>query len=116
VRELENVISRAVLRASAGRGAAADARRPLTIDTQYLDVSPARAVATDGELSAPRSGAPPAPLRALVEDFERGVILAAVERHAGNWAAAARDLGLHRSNLHQLARRLGLRSNGIARR
>jgi anaerobic nitric oxide reductase transcription regulator len=32
-----------------------------------------------------------------------------VRRHAGNWAAAARELGLHRSNLHHLAQRLGLR-------
>jgi hypothetical protein len=28
---------------------------------------------------------------------------------SGNWAAAARSLGLHRSNLHHLAARLGLR-------
>jgi transcriptional regulator with GAF, ATPase, and Fis domain len=33
-----------------------------------------------------------------------------VERHDGNWAAAAREPGLHRSNLHQLAVRLGLRA------
>jgi anaerobic nitric oxide reductase transcription regulator len=29
--------------------------------------------------------------------------------YKGNWAAAARDLGMHRSNLHNLADRLGLR-------
>jgi anaerobic nitric oxide reductase transcription regulator len=38
------------------------------------------------------------------------VILGAVQRNGGNWAAAARDLGLHRSNLHHRARRLGLKS------
>jgi len=27
----------------------------------------------------------------------------------GNWAAAARDLGLHRSNLHRRAQRIGLK-------
>jgi anaerobic nitric oxide reductase transcription regulator len=44
-----------------------------------------------------------------VDAFRRRAILEAVERHHGNWAAAARELGLHRSNLHQLAARLGLR-------
>jgi transcriptional regulator with GAF, ATPase, and Fis domain len=44
-----------------------------------------------------------------VADFEREVILRAVERHGGNWAAAARELGMHRSNLHHLARRLGIK-------
>jgi anaerobic nitric oxide reductase transcription regulator len=44
-----------------------------------------------------------------VDAFRRRAILKAVERHHGNWAAAARELGLHRSNLHQLAARLGLR-------
>jgi len=44
-----------------------------------------------------------------VDAFRRRTILEAVERHQGNWAAAARELGLHRSNLHQLATRLGLR-------
>jgi anaerobic nitric oxide reductase transcription regulator len=45
-----------------------------------------------------------------VDAFRRRTILDAVERHTGNWAAAARELGLHRSNLHQLATRLGLRA------
>jgi anaerobic nitric oxide reductase transcription regulator len=31
-----------------------------------------------------------------------------VARAGGNWSAAARALGMHRSNLHHLARRLGL--------
>jgi anaerobic nitric oxide reductase transcription regulator len=44
-----------------------------------------------------------------VAAFRRREILAAVERHRGNWAAAARELKPHRSNLHHLARRLGLR-------
>ncbi len=48
-------------------------------------------------------------LRERTEAFQRRVIQAAVARNAGNWAAAARDLGLHRSNLHHLAGRLGLR-------
>ena len=41
--------------------------------------------------------------------IERRVIADAIARHDGNWAAAARALGMHRSNLHHLATRLGLR-------
>jgi anaerobic nitric oxide reductase transcription regulator len=46
----------------------------------------------------------------LVVRYEREVIQAAVNRNRGNWAAAARDLGMHRSNLHRRALRLGLKS------
>lgn len=99
VRELEHVLGQAILRASA-RSAA---RAPVIVD------------ATDC-----RSGAPislddatfPAafrPLREAVEEFKRDQIRRAVSAHDGNWAAAARALGMHRSNLHHLAERLGLR-------
>jgi anaerobic nitric oxide reductase transcription regulator len=43
------------------------------------------------------------------KDFQRRCIEHAVEETGGNWAAAARKLGMHRSNLHHLARKLGLR-------
>jgi anaerobic nitric oxide reductase transcription regulator len=44
-----------------------------------------------------------------VDAYKREAILSALDDNDGNWAAAARDLGMHRSNLHHLARRLGLR-------
>ncbi|WP_437931402.1 helix-turn-helix domain-containing protein [Sorangium sp. So ce291] len=50
-----------------------------------------------------------APLSEQVDAFQRGLIREAVARHEGNRAAAARSLGMHRSNLHHLAKRLGLR-------
>ncbi len=115
VRELENVVSRAVLRASAG----ADPGAPVEIDPVHLGL-PADA----GLVRAAPPGAPvlagtlpivPLPLRDRVRVFERQQIELAVERHGGNWAAAARELGLHRSNLHHLARRLGLRRAGAQR-
>jgi anaerobic nitric oxide reductase transcription regulator len=34
-----------------------------------------------------------------------------VHAHHGNWAAAARALGMHRSNLHHRAAKLGLRQS-----
>jgi anaerobic nitric oxide reductase transcription regulator len=109
VRELENVISRGVLRAAAGsRG-----RETLVVGLEHLDLGPSATV-----LAPPRppahlgSAGAPAPLHERVEAFRRSEIQAAVERHGGNWAAAARELGMHRSNLHHLARRLGLKTGG----
>ena len=47
-------------------------------------------------------------LRSSTDAHQRQRIAAALARHHGNWAAAARELGLHRANLVRLARRLGL--------
>ena len=49
-------------------------------------------------------------LKESVENYKRRLILAALDKHNGNLSAAARDLGMHRSNLHNLAKRLGLKS------
>jgi anaerobic nitric oxide reductase transcription regulator len=103
VRELENAVSRAVLRASAGR----DLHGLVTVyveafqEAAVVNAPPARPVDLSG-VAANR------PLNERVARFEREAILDAVRRNNGNWAAAARDLGLQRSNLHHRARRLGL--------
>lgn len=47
--------------------------------------------------------------REEVKAFQRSMIQKAVQRHNGNWVAAARYLGMNRSNLHNLAIRLGMR-------
>jgi anaerobic nitric oxide reductase transcription regulator len=112
VRELENVISRAALRASS--------RSPkgtlVLITAQdvgadylatYQDSQSAaepKAVATTKALEAVRD----MPLRDAVDLFQRELIQDALKRNDGTWASAARDLGMHRSNLHHLAKRLGL--------
>ena len=49
-------------------------------------------------------------LSSAVAAFKRKMILSAVRRNNGNWAAAGRDLGVHRSNLSKLADRLGIKS------
>jgi anaerobic nitric oxide reductase transcription regulator len=110
VRELENVVARAVLRAAAARGAAAGAPDIVIITASHLDVAspaPAAAAAPATVESIPQDDA--RPFREQVAEFERRLIATAIERHGGNWAAAARSLGMHRSNLHHLATRLGLR-------
>jgi anaerobic nitric oxide reductase transcription regulator len=107
VRELENVIARAVLRASAehpDEGLVVVAPQHLGIDLS-LPAGPDEHKARAGFNTAPSK-----PLRAALEDFQRDLILSAVEQNGGNWAAAARQLGVNRSNLHKLAKRLSVKS------
>jgi len=109
VRELENVISRGVLRAARQKPERAG---PLLIGVEHLDLEstespPALAEPAPVRLAGAHATPPPS-LADRMEAFRRREILAAVERHRGNWAAAARELGLHRSNFHHLAKRLGI--------
>ncbi len=110
VRELEHVISRAALKALS-RGA--DATAIVTLEAGLLDLD---------ALDAPATAAPPAPpgapvpspattttLRDAVDACQRQAIDAALARHSGNWAQAARALEVDASNLHKLARRLGMK-------
>jgi anaerobic nitric oxide reductase transcription regulator len=109
IRELENVVARGVLRASFGRGP----RGTVVIDTGDLDVRTGRGA--DGRLvhdaSHDRDAAAPVrrSLQGLMDAYERDIVVGAVARNNGNWAGAARDLGLHRSNLHRRAQRIGLK-------
>lgn len=103
VRELDHVLGRAVLRASAS----ADRRAPLMIDVCHLQLaSPSRPPPASSPVPAPTDGLT---LREAVEEMKRTYVRRAVDAHDGNWAAAARSLGMERSNLHHMARRLGLR-------
>ena len=49
------------------------------------------------------------PLRDAVDACQRQTINAALAAHQGNWAQAARALDVDASNLHKLARRLGVK-------
>jgi anaerobic nitric oxide reductase transcription regulator len=101
VRELEHTILRAALRASNGRR-----RETVILDAAALELTkPTRMmVAPETVVDAD------VPLEVAVEDLKRRRIAAAIERCNGNWASAARQLGLDRGNLHRLAKRLGMRS------
>ncbi|MDQ8032228.1 nitric oxide reductase transcription regulator [Bordetella genomosp. 1] len=115
VRELEHEISRAALKV-VSRGAGRNEIVTLPADLFDLDG------AFDGESAAARADgggrpapgvAPPAispatPLREAVDAFQRDWIRQALQARDGNWSQAARQLGLDPSNLHKLARRLGL--------
>ncbi len=114
IRELEHVVSRAALKALS-RGASRN--DIVTLEPALLDLDALQAPAT---LPAPQQGpapmdaAPPAAsapttLREAVDACQRQSIQAALARHGGSWAGAARQLDLDASNLHKLARRLGLK-------
>ncbi len=48
-------------------------------------------------------------LKEVTEEFQRRLIEQTIKEENGNWSKAAKRLGLHRSNLHHLSQRLGLR-------
>lgn len=103
VRELEHTIGRAALKALArsGRG------RALVIEAGDLDLSARPMVPSADTTTMPRE-ANPLPLRAALDLYERHRIEQALSRSGGNWAAAARELGMDRANLRRSAARLGI--------
>jgi len=92
VRELKNVVERALILSDADPLSAADLRAAL----------PTAAVG--------RSSAPPAEgtLRDLADAYEREVIRERLRRFSGHVTNAARSLGLERSHLYKKCRQLGL--------
>jgi len=114
VRELEHVISRAALK-TVSRGA--DRRAIVTLESDVLDLDalalPSAGAPVEGVTAAPALQLPMASgarLHEIVDASQRAAIRQALERHGHNWAAAARQLGVDASNLHKLARRLGLKT------
>ncbi len=109
-RELENVLFRLILRTAAG----APRSSPVVIDeagvAATLGGSAPPGSDAEGDCEAPpgRSGEP-ASLSDQVDAFKRERIQQALDTSGGRWALAARKLGMHRSNLHHLAKRLGMR-------
>ncbi len=104
VRELENLISRAILKASAG----VHKDDPVFVRPEHLGDDLVRNIET--ELTLNQKPVPSLQyeisLREATREFQKTLIENALEKNRGNWAAAARDLGMHRSNLHNLAKRL----------
>ncbi|MGM0577665.1 MAG: nitric oxide reductase transcriptional regulator NorR [Myxococcota bacterium] len=111
VRELEHVVTRAALRASrSGDG------RSVIIGSDHLDLRPMPGVpgasGSAGSAQAPSAAAPDLPdagLSERVDAFRRAEIRRAVEQSGENWSEAARLLDMDKSNLHRLAKRLGLK-------
>ncbi|MFT0531502.1 nitric oxide reductase transcriptional regulator NorR [Castellaniella hirudinis] len=120
VRELEHVISRAALK-MLSRGASRDQVLTIEADLLDLDILPPAAPADRPVTAAPPEtaaddAATPAladipPLRTAVDACQRQAIAQALAAAQGNWAQAAKALGLDASNLHKLAKRLGMKKN-----
>jgi anaerobic nitric oxide reductase transcription regulator len=115
VRELEHAIGRGAIRARVARppDGGVLTLTPADLGLADLGQEEGSAVAAVMPAQRPRLPEPPdlpeLPLRDAVEELERRMIREHLARHDGNWAQAARSLGLDRSNLFRLARRLGLR-------
>ena len=105
VRELEHTIGRSALKALSRLGGKT---RAITLTAGDLDLP----VGFDG----PSTAIDPAdivntgvPLRAELERYERALIEHSLGRNEGNWAGAARELGIDRANLRRSAIRLGIK-------
>jgi len=91
VRELENAIERAVVLGSTEKilpedlpEVVAEAERPVAAGDTHFNHA--------------------------VKEAKKQIVLKAIEQAAGNYAEAAKVLGLHPSNLHRLIRNLGMRA------
>ncbi len=106
VRELEHVLSRAALKAINEQGRDT---RSILISQKHLGLSPEELF----EESSPNEIVPEAykeqiSLKNATERFQKELIIDRLEKNHGNIAAAARELGINRSNLYRLLKRLGL--------
>lgn len=111
VRELEHLINRAALRALSEQGRAA---RWVAIDPIHLNLGEVASglmhrEAANAEAPRPTEVLDGEGLRAATDAFQRRWIEAALAKHDGAMAAAAREAGMDRSNFHRLALRLGVR-------
>lgn len=110
VRELENVVSRAVLRAASRAGSDAPVIVELVdlgsdLSPSALGSTPPTAQSRAAEAATTYEG----PLRRAVDRFQRELIQRTVAQCGGNWSKAAVLLQLNRANLYHLAVRLGLK-------
>jgi DNA-binding NtrC family response regulator/tetratricopeptide (TPR) repeat protein len=99
VRQLKNEIQRAVAMSAPGGTIEASHLSPEIGSTQMSGATPSA-----------RSAAVPANLATAIEQVERDLIQAALDRSTGNISEAARALGLTRRGLYLKLRRLGLDS------
>jgi anaerobic nitric oxide reductase transcription regulator len=119
VRELEHVISRAAIKALSRGAARTDI---ITLEPDLLDLASdpndsAAAVAEAGVTpysgsatgAATDAGPAPASLQLVTHQAQRRAVEQALAHSKHNWAAAARLLEIDASNLHKLARRLGMK-------
>ena len=115
VRELEHVISRAALRA-VSRGA--DRNDILTLEPELLLLenvdrasvhAPGKLEFGGSDQEQKSSSHETLSMRQATELFQRQLIQRELARFQGNWAKVSRSLRIDTSNLHKLAKRLGVK-------
>ena len=108
VRELEHAISRAALK-MVSRGA--QRSEIVSIPASALDIGHHQPGGGPADVLAGDEAGEPGirPLRLVTDAAQRAHLRRALQASSGNWAQAARLLELDPSNLHKLARRLGLK-------
>jgi anaerobic nitric oxide reductase transcription regulator len=110
VRELEHVISRAALKALS-KGASR--QEIISLDTRLLDIDASELAMPDRLHPEPSTELPVMEpgmsLKTMTEHVQRQWIQQSLTQHDNNWAACARALQLDASNLHKLAKKLGLK-------
>jgi anaerobic nitric oxide reductase transcription regulator len=102
VRELEHCISRAAIHARAESGS-----ESVMITDHHFDIGddPVK----NADKVATKTWASYESLRQATDTFQRDYISQVINDSQGNWADAARALGVDSGNLHRLAKRLGLK-------
>ena len=110
VRELEHVISRAALRA-VSRGARHTEIVTLEPEQLGLNAITIPSSTTSVIATSIAHGNKLPSMKIALDDCQRQMIRTALELSHNNWAEAARMLDLDPSNLHKLARRLGMKTS-----
>ncbi|MCJ8337288.1 MAG: nitric oxide reductase transcriptional regulator NorR [Pseudomonadales bacterium] len=111
VRELEHVISRSALKARAR----SDDRQWVVITQQDCGLLSSDKVSPAAEIMStdPKAQQMPLtddlPLREATDNFQRQLIVQALEISNGNWAQAARTLKVDRANLARIGKRLSIK-------
>ncbi len=104
VRELEHCIYRAAIIARAEAGTDS----PL-ITHSHFDINANVTIHNLETVVLPKNNH--MTLKAATNDFQRQYIESVIADSQGNWANAARSLGVDSGNLHRLAKRLGLKNS-----
>ena len=105
VRELEHVISRAALRAKAN----SPHQAIVSLTSELLEITSDKPVSSLAELDTnPANSLPNMSLKAATEAFQKRIIAHALQQADGNWAMAAKQLQMDRSNLIRMAKRLNI--------
>lgn len=106
VRELEHLLSRAALKAVAEQGRES---RTVTIKPEHLDI-------TERHLSEEESidnisqliSVTALDLKEATDEFQKQLINDRLEKNGNNSSAAAKELGINKSNFYRLLKRLGI--------